>query len=182
MQPDPALASRPETFELVRGGQVARIFRMVAIVDLVVLTGLGAFILLSSESDPLTGWLLIALGPIACATMLWLASRQTTWRMRDGRPLAVRAIGIPEASAEDAYARLASTDPAALAGLATVPLKGATAQLRGYSPAGEDVTYAVVVRSGGSAGRDASPIVELRGAQHTAFQTSLASGFAPRSA
>ncbi|MFC7431478.1 MULTISPECIES: hypothetical protein [unclassified Agrococcus] len=176
MQTDPALASRPETFELVRGGPVARIFRMIAVADLVLGVGIGAFLLLASDADALTGWLLIVAGPLACATMLWLASRQATWRMRDGRPLAVRAVGIPESSAEEAYARLASGDASAFSELDTVPLKGATTHLRGYSPLGDDVTYAVVVRGG--ANRDASPIVELRGEQHDAFQRAVAAGFA----
>lgn len=178
MQSDPALASRPETFELVPGGPVARIFRIIAVVDLVVFGGLGVSFLVSDDADPLLGWVLIAAGPVACATMLWLAAQQSTWRMRDGRPLAVRAAGVREAAAEDAYARLASADPTALAGIELVPLRGARAQLRGYSPADEQVTYAVVVRGASGPNRDASPIVELRGAQHDAFQRAIATAFA----
>ena len=176
MQNDPALASRPDAFELVRGGPAARMFRLMAMVDVVLFVGIGVFILLSDDGDPVLGWAIVALGPIAAATLLWLAARQSTWRMRDGRPLAIRAVGLPASSAEDAYARIASGDPAAFAELDTVPLKGATAQLRGYVPEGEDVTYVVVVRS--TPERDASPIVELRGEQHEAFQRAYLAGFA----
>ncbi|QCR18303.1 hypothetical protein [Agrococcus sp. SGAir0287] len=175
MQTDPALASRPETFELVRGGPAARIFRLMALVDLVLFVGVGAF-LLASGTDPMLGVIVIVLGPVAAGTLLWLAARQSTLRMRDGRRLAIRAVGLPASFAEEAYARLASGDPAAFAELDTVPLKGARVQLRGYVPEGEDVTYAVVVRSG--AERDASPIVELRGEQHDAFQRAYLAGFA----
>ena len=176
MQTDPALASRPETFELVRGGAAARIFRLLAVVDLVLFVGVGGF-LLASGTDPMLGVIVIVLGPVAAGTLLWLAARQTTWRMRDGRPLAVRAVGLPESSAEEAYARIASGDADAFAQLDVVPLQGAAAQLRGYVPLGEDVTYAVVVRGAG-AQRDASPIVELRGEQHDAIQRAFAAGFA----
>lgn len=170
---DPALASRPDLFELVTGGPIATIMRVAGCTSGAVILAVGIWGFASG--NPVLGviGLLMGIGSPIC---LWyVAGRVGMWHLRDGRMLQYSRQELKDDPGET-WRRLATGDPAQYTPLAVSPAGEHSARtLQAYWPQDERVTYLVIVEDSGKDAR-ATEIIELRDEQHDRFQAAKAQG------
>ncbi|MFC7376269.1 hypothetical protein ACFQS2_04390 [Brachybacterium sp. GCM10030267] len=169
---DPALASRPDRFELATHPQ-SRFFLLNALLSAVIMLALVIWGLVEGMWPLVIGAGVLLVG--SPATMLWLAGRNRVWRLRDGRPLETLMLDLREDPGE-AWRRLSTGDPAVYTPLEVRDATEHTQQtLEAYWPEDEPVTYVVIVD-----GRNdrATEIIELRDDRHEAFHAAKDKGLA----